>query len=101
MVVLNISDSADVKVTEEDDPLTGFLKIFENSAGNIVKGYVLSTGVLLTVINNFFVIIVLNFGSEVKTQVNVPMRIYYQALAVGDTNAAILHFTYWAGSFFA
>ncbi len=98
MASVNNSNVLGFLIKEPDDALTSFLKNFENSAGNIVKAYVLSTGFLLTVINNVLVILVLNFGSEVKTQVNGPMRIYYQAIAIGDTNAAILHFTYWAGT---
>ena len=80
-----------------EDHLTEFLKIWENSAGNFVKGYVLSIGVLLTCLNNIIILIILTFGSEVKLQMTQSMRIYYGALAFGDTNAAILHFTYWAG----
>ena len=97
MDFLNSTVADTKKLGETDDPLTAFLKSWENTAGNFVKGYVLSIGVLLTCINNIIVIIILKFGSEVKLQMTQPMRIYYGALAFGDTNAAILHFTYWAG----
>ena len=83
------------------DPLTAFLQAWENSAGNIIKGHVLGIGLILTCVNNFLILLILCFGHEVENQMTKSMRIYYAAIALGDTSTVFpLHATYFAGKHF-
>ena len=97
----NCSDcnSSNVQLNIEDT-LQAFLESWESTVGIFIKAYVNFAGVILTFLNNFLVILIFIFGIQVKRQVTKQMRIYYIAIAIGDTSTVIpLQATYWAGNY--